>query len=121
MSSSQLHRKSLVCKSKAENYSSLSSALCEEFDQSLRCAVDFALVKGASSWLTALHLPEHGFALHKSAFLDALALCYGWLPLRAPLLCACDSLFSVDHVLSCPKGGFLHCTIMMSEILLPHF
>ena len=42
MSSSQLHRKSLICKTKAENYSSLSSALREEFDRSLRCAVDFA-------------------------------------------------------------------------------
>jgi len=50
--------------------------------------VDFASVKGASSWLTALPLQEHGFALHKSAFLDALALRYGWLPLRAPSLCA---------------------------------
>jgi len=43
--------------------------------------------------------------LHKSAFLDALALHYGWLPLRAPSLCACGSSFSVEHTLSCPKGG----------------
>jgi len=105
VSSDQLQRKSLICKSKAETYSTLSSALREDFDQSLRCAVDFASVKGASSWLTALPLQEHGFALHKSAFLDALALRYGWIPLRAPSLCACGSSFSVDHVLSCPKGG----------------
>jgi len=43
--------------------------------------------------------------LHKSAFLDALALRYGWLPLRAPSLFAHGSSFSVDHALSCPKGG----------------
>ena len=66
--------------------------------------MDFASVKRASSWLTALPLQEHGFALHKSAFLDALALLYGWFPLRAPSLSACGSSFSVDHVLSCPKG-----------------
>ena len=24
---------------------------------------------------------EHGFALHKAAFRDALCLCYGWLPI----------------------------------------
>jgi len=65
--SSQLYRKSLICKLKAENYSSLSSALCEDFDQSLRCSVDFASVKGASSWLTALPFQEHWFALYKSA------------------------------------------------------
>ena len=30
---------------------------------------------------------------------------YGWPPLRTPTLCACGASFSVDHVLSCPKGG----------------
>ena len=65
--------------------------------------MDFASVKGASSWLIALPLQEHGSALHKSAF---LALCYGCLLLMAPLFCACGSSFSVDHVLSCSKGGF---------------
>ena len=42
ISSSQLHRKSLICKLKAENYSSLSSALHENFDRSLWCTADFA-------------------------------------------------------------------------------
>ena len=62
-------------------------------------------MKGGSNWLTTLPLNEHGFALHKSAFQDALVLCYGWPPLRTPTLCACGASFSVDHVLSCPKGG----------------
>ena len=121
MSSAQLHRKLLTGKRKAEEFSSLCSALHENFDESLRYAVDFASVKGASSWLTALPLLEHGFALHKSAFLDALALRYGWLPLRAPSLCACGSSFSVEHTLSCLSVDFLHCTTMTSEILLLHF
>ena len=30
--------------------------------------------KGASTWLTALPINDHGFALHKSAFRDALSL-----------------------------------------------
>jgi len=62
-------------------------------------------VKEASSWLTALPLQEHGLVLHKSAFLDAFALCYGCMPLRTPSLCACRFSFSMDHVLSCPKCG----------------
>ena len=33
------------------------------------------------------------------------SLRYGWPPLRTPTLCACGASFSVDHVLSCPKGG----------------
>ena len=44
------------------------------------------------------------FALHKSAFQDALALHNGWLPLPAPTHCACGTSFFVEHALSCPKG-----------------
>ena len=49
---------------------------------------------------------NNGFALHKGAFQDALALRYDWHPLRAPANCACGNKFSVEHALSCPKGGF---------------
>ena len=72
---------------------------------SLRLALDLAVEKEASTWLTALPLDEYGFALHKSAFQDALALRYSWLPLRTPTLCACGTSFSVEHALSCPIGG----------------
>ena len=43
--------------------------------------------------------------MHKSVFQDSRALHYGWSPLGASSLCACGSSFSVEHVLSCPKGG----------------
>ena len=62
--------------------------------------------KGASSWLTTLPINEFGFALHKGAFRDALALRYGWLPLHAPTTCACGNSFTMEHILSCPKGRF---------------
>ena len=62
--------------------------------------------KGASSWLTTLPINEFGFALHKGAFRDALALRYGWLPLHVPTTCACGNSFTMEHILSCPKGGF---------------
>ena len=42
----------------------------------------------------------------KGAFWDALALRYGWLPLHAPTTCACGNSFTMEHILSCPKGGF---------------
>ena len=67
---------------------------------SLVTAKTLAQEKGASSWLTTLPINEFGFALHKGAFQDALALRYGWLPLHAPTTCA------MEHILSCPKGGF---------------
>ena len=68
--------------------------------------MELASEKGASSWLTALPLTEHSFSLHKGAFRDALALRYGWFPLQTPAHCDCGANFSIDHSLSCPKGGF---------------
>ena len=72
----------------------------------LQRSMSLAQEKGASSWLTALPVMEFSFTLHKSAFRDALCLRYGWLPDRAPTNCDCGTNFSVEHALSCPKGGF---------------
>ena len=80
----------------------------------LQKAVTLAREKGASTWLTALPLTEHGFTLHKSAFHDALALRYGLTPAHLPSKCACGNNFSVEHALSCAKGGFP--TIRHNEI-----
>ena len=49
---------------------------------------------------------KHGFALHKGSFHDALALRYGWSPSEMPSKCACGNNLSVEHALSCAKGGF---------------
>ena len=62
--------------------------------------------KGVSSWLTCLPIQEFGYCLHKRAFLDALCLRYGWLPRDVPTKSICGTKFSVDHALSCTKGGF---------------
>ena len=56
-----------------------------ELTGDLQLAVLLAQEKGASSWLTSLPILEHGHALHKGAFQDALALRYGWTPLQCPL------------------------------------
>ena len=56
--------------------------------------------------MLALPIEEFGFTLHKSAFRDAIALRYSWSPTNTPTTCACGSDFTVEHVLSCPKGGF---------------
>ena len=62
--------------------------------------------KGASSWLSALPIDEHGFALHKGAFRDALCLRYGWRPSHLPSSCVCGAKFTIQHALNCPRGGF---------------
>ena len=43
--------------------------------------------------------------LHKGTFGNALALRYRWTPANLPTHCACGVSMSVEHVLSCPKGG----------------
>ena len=82
------------------------TSLRDTVSRSLQRAMDLAQEKGASSWLTSLPLEEFGFTLHKGAFRDAVALRYGWQPSYSPSSCACGSNFSVEHALSCPKGGF---------------
>lgn len=72
----------------------------------LQRAIDVSSEKGASSWLSALPIAEHGFALHKGTFRDALCLRYGWHPPHLPSHCVCGNHFSVEHALSCPRGGF---------------
>ncbi len=67
--------------------------------------MDLASEKGVSIWLTCLPVEELGFGLHRRAFLDAIALRYGWPPADIPNTCSCGASFTICHVLSCPKGG----------------
>ena len=69
-------------------------------------SVEIASEKGASSWLNALPIARHGFALHKSAFRDAICLRYGWQPPLLPSHCICGSIYTVEHAMNCPSGGF---------------
>ena len=70
-----------------------------------RC-VELSQERGTSIWLTALPIENHGFALHKSAFRDALCLRYNWPLNNQPSQRSCDHSFSIDYALSCPTGGF---------------
>ena len=54
----------------------------------------------------AVPIQEHGFALYKSAFRNAVALQYCWDTDRLPSHCACGSNYSFNNALSCNKGGF---------------
>ena len=62
--------------------------------------------KRASTLLTALPIDDHGFALHKSAFKDALSLRYDWTLQNSPSHCSCSQAFSIEHALTCKTGGF---------------
>ena len=63
--------------------------------------------KATSAWLTALPIEQHGFALHKADFRDALCLRYGWPLAYSPSTCSCGANFDPDHMLVCRYGGYL--------------
>ena len=70
-------------------------------------AIDLAQMKGASSWLSAVPLASENFALTKQEFIDAICLRYRWDLKRLPIKCPCGKTYSVDHALTCQKGGFV--------------
>ena len=73
----QLAQKKDVRRLNNHENKSKATELNQLLPDTMQRAMDLASEKGASSWLTALPLSEHGFTLHKGAFQDALALRYG--------------------------------------------
>ena len=69
-------------------------------------SVDLTSQKGASSWLIALLLSEHGFFLNKGEFRDAICLRYNWELKNTPTHCGCGNIYSTDHAMICHTGGF---------------
>ena len=78
-----------------------------ELDKNVKRAVMQAKEKGAYSWLSVITLEEHGFALTKSEFRDALCIRYD-KPLRGMRSkCPCGHKFDITHALNCKRGGFV--------------
>ena len=102
----QLSLKSAVKHSKSTNALAAKADLLADASDYLQRSVELASERGASSWLTVLPWQEHGFALHKTAFHDAVALRCDWDPTRLPQHCPCGVKFSIEHSFTCPKGGF---------------
>ena len=83
------------------------ASLLEGATTSLKRSIEQVSEKGALYLLTVLLLKEHIFFLHKTAFHDAMALRYGWGPVRFfTTLCLWNySRFTVEYSFTCPKGG----------------
>ena len=97
--------KSSLCAERRNQQEDAAAKLKARLPQHLQRAAELASEKGAYSWLTALPVAAHGFALHKSAFRDALCLRYNWTPTDLPRACVCGAAFTIEHALTCPTGG----------------
>ena len=75
-------------------------------DSSLQRSATLARERGGSAWLSVMPIQEHGFALNKGEFRDAICLRYGWRPSHPPSHCSCGHSLDVEHALSCKHGGF---------------
>ena len=75
---------------------------------SLRQVLECCKEKGASSWLSAIPIEQHGFTLHKTDFTDALCERYGWFPSHLPSHRACGKAFSVSHTFSYLHSAISH-------------
>jgi hypothetical protein len=63
--------------------------------------------QGASSWLTTLPLKIHDLYLNKQTFWDSIYLRYGIQIPRLPSKCVCSANFTIEHAMTCKKGGFI--------------
>ena len=102
-SNEQLKGKHEIQEKRSSDEKERATNLRSSLNNQLQLAMELAQEKGGSNWLTALPLKERRT---KGAFRDAIALRYGWLPTNCLTNCACSSPFSVEHALSCSKGGF---------------
>ena len=92
-------------------------SIYDQLPPDLLSSVELACEKGAFNWLSCLPLKFYGFALHKTAFRDAVMLRYHWTPPVCPTSCACGHDFTIDHCISCPiRVVFLHYDTMRSVI-----
>lgn len=94
-----------IAKKKKERQQNEFTRIYGSLDRSVQRLVDCASEPGASAWLSALPIEEHGFCLNKSSFRDALSLRYGWQLPNVSSMCACGMSFSIDHAMMCHKGG----------------
>ena len=104
----QTETMSRVKHKKSEWYKELQNAIRKESSASVSKILDLASKKGASCWLTSLPLQRYGFVLNKQQFHDSICLRYNYSIKLAAKVCAYSGEpYSVNHCLTCKKGGYV--------------
>ena len=81
--------------------------LKEEMGPDGKRTIELCEEKGAGAWLNALPIRSLGYDLNKQAFRDSICLRYNWRVPDTPAFCQCGVRNSVDHALTCKRGGFV--------------
>ena len=102
----QVQLRSEVHATQRKELEEFTKSIYDQLPPDLLSSVELACEKGVSNWLSCLPLKFYGFALHKTTFRDAVMLRYHWTPPVCPTSCTCGHDFTIDHCISCPKGGF---------------
>ena len=100
-------KKSAIRKRKLDNIKESLQLLDTLLNESQKRLLSLNQEYGASSWLSTLPMENEGYHLSKQCFQDLIRIRYGWQLPRTPSNCECGSPFSLDHALSCKKGGFI--------------
>ena len=117
--------KSSIKKKRKDKHLNILTSLREQMSSKNKRLNDIVQEQSSSSWLTVLPIKQLEFSLSKAEFWDAIYLRYG-LPLkRLPSHCGCSKVYTIQHALSCKKGGIV--TLRHNEIrdnigeMLPEF
>ena len=100
--------KDSIIKTKNDMHKKLLEVVKPKLSKDQQKALELSQLKGASSWLNALPLKRENYAMSKRQFQDAICLRYRWQLRYLPTACGCGKPFSIDHAMSCIKGGFIH-------------
>ena len=101
----QKEAKAAVRSHNLANNNKEADALKPKFTKVKQMAMVQVSEKDASSWLTTIPMLTYSFNLNEQAVRDTLCLKCGCTPKSLPQHCLCGHPFSVDYVLSCPKGA----------------
>ena len=102
----QLH--SEVHATQQKELEEFANSIYDQLPPDLLSSVELACEKGASNWLSCLPLKFHGFALHKTAFRDAVMLRYHWRPLVCPTSAYVAMILQLTTVFLVLRVIFLH-------------
>ena len=84
---------------KTQKLQERSKQIEEALPISTRHVIKQTKMVGASNWLNAITLAEHGFNLSKGEFRDALALRVNHSIKGLPITCPCGQRFDITHAM----------------------